>query len=85
MWQRCPICEGSGRSLQAVLSNNSGASCTTCAGTKIISTLSGLPPKVEKTVDMKKEWEKKKQMWISYNSPAITDFRKITFIEEESK
>lgn len=64
MWQKCPICEGSGKSLQSVLSNSIGGSCTTCAGTKIISTLSGLPPRIE-NIAQSEQLERERQKWIT--------------------
>ena len=43
MWQKCPICNGSGRTYNT-LSSSSFDVCSTCGGTKIISELNGLPP-----------------------------------------
>jgi hypothetical protein len=42
MWQKCPICNGTG-----TLMNSFGQvlKCETCNGTNIISEVSGLPPK----------------------------------------
>ena len=40
MFQKCPICEGSGE----VPSNLLDTTCSVCKGEKIISTLTGLPP-----------------------------------------
>jgi hypothetical protein len=61
MWQKCPICNGSGTIPNEF--NNSGAwspfvTCTTCNGEKIISSLHGLPPSkynpIQKEDDFKK-------------------------------
>lgn len=49
MWQKCPICEGTGF-ISHNYSNNSGETCPTCNGKRIISTLNGLPPDVNKTI-----------------------------------
>ena len=43
MWQKCPICNGTG-SVWFPLSNSTSNVCTTCNGHKIISELTGLPP-----------------------------------------
>ena len=43
MWQKCPICNGTGRTYNT-LSSSSFDTCSTCNGTKIISELNGLPP-----------------------------------------
>lgn len=43
MWQKCPICNGSGRT-HNTLTSSSFDICSTCNGTKIISELNGLPP-----------------------------------------
>ena len=43
MWQKCPICNGSGKTYNT-LSSSSFDVCSTCRGTKIISELNGLPP-----------------------------------------
>jgi hypothetical protein len=40
MFQKCPICEGSGE----VPSNLLDTTCSVCKGEKIISTLTGFPP-----------------------------------------
>lgn len=44
MWQKCPICEGSG---VIFVSTSAGGEpkCPTCKGHKIIDTLTGYPPK----------------------------------------
>ena len=46
MWQKCPICNGTGRT-HNTLSLSSFDICSTCNGTKIISELNGLPPNYE--------------------------------------
>jgi DnaJ-class molecular chaperone len=43
MWQKCPICNGTGK-VSEPLSNNTSTTCTVCQGKKIISELTGLPP-----------------------------------------
>lgn len=45
MWQKCPICNGTGKEFQVIKTNLKN--CTTCNGTKIISELNGLPPNFE--------------------------------------
>jgi len=44
MWQKCPICEGTGRN-SAPLSDSSYHICSVCEGRKIINVETGLPPK----------------------------------------
>ena len=39
MWQKCPICNGTGKDLQYL-----DKDCTVCNGFKIINELTGLPP-----------------------------------------
>jgi len=46
MWQKCPICNGTGKA-HNTLSSSSFDICSTCKGTKIISELNGLPPNYE--------------------------------------
>ena len=41
MWQKCPICNGTGESVDSLLSFKK---CSTCKGAKIIHTITGLPP-----------------------------------------
>ena len=41
MYQKCPICNGSGISMTITSSN---AVCPTCQGRRIISEINGLPP-----------------------------------------
>lgn len=43
MFQKCPICNGSGR-VSPFNSINSSVICDVCKGKKIISTLNGIPP-----------------------------------------
>jgi len=49
MWQKCPICNGSGK-IHDTLSSSSSGICSVCNGTKIISELTGLPPVKKDTV-----------------------------------
>lgn len=54
MWQKCPICNGTGRTHNTI-SSSSFDICSTCNGTKIISELNGLPPNYEQNkIDSKK-------------------------------
>jgi hypothetical protein len=46
MWQKCPICNGSGK-VANILSSSSFEVCSTCNGSKIISKLTGLPPNLD--------------------------------------
>lgn len=43
MYQKCPICNGSGNTYSNY-SLNTSASCKTCRGTGMISEITGLPP-----------------------------------------
>lgn len=43
MWQKCPICDGTG-SNATVTAGNYTVTCKTCNGKGIISELTGLPP-----------------------------------------
>ena len=44
MWQKCPICKGTGSTL-GVTPNAFSSSCPTCNGARVISEITGLPPK----------------------------------------
>jgi len=49
MWQKCPICDGSGTVYTPASSNltsisTGGGTCPVCNGRRIISSLNGLPP-----------------------------------------
>lgn len=44
MWQKCPICNGTGRVPQDGFTSGSYQTCTVCNGYKIINELTGLPP-----------------------------------------
>jgi RecJ-like exonuclease len=43
MWQKCPICKGSGYQW-IPLSNSTNIKCRRCKGEGIISEITGLPP-----------------------------------------
>jgi DnaJ-class molecular chaperone len=46
MWQKCPICKGTGKTKNTVSSSGFDI-CLTCNGKKIISQLNVLPPNYE--------------------------------------
>ena len=51
MWQKCPICKGTGLDSNHLVFNDEPPKCPTCKGKRIINTLTGNPPiddKVEK-------------------------------------
>ena len=43
MWQKCPVCDGSGMAPTKYVGSMSGI-CSTCNGHKIINEITGLPP-----------------------------------------
>lgn len=46
-YQKCPVCEGLGQFIdltQPLANFSNPVTCPTCKGTRIISTLTGLPP-----------------------------------------
>ena len=43
MWQKCPICNGTGR-VESLTTTNPFNNCNTCNGKGIISQITGLPP-----------------------------------------
>ena len=45
MWQKCPICLGTGID-NSIIIFNKVIKCTTCDGKKIISTITGNPPNI---------------------------------------
>ena len=51
-WQKCPVCNGTGRELSVW--DHNGTPCTVCGGAKIISTVNGRPPAIvsQKQVDI---------------------------------
>ena len=59
MWQKCPICDGTGRT-QNTNSTSSYSVCSTCNGSKLISRLTGLPPNYE--MNKKEEAERQKEI-----------------------
>lgn len=45
-YQKCPVCNGTGRDLNSQFTTNqTSGTCTVCNGKKIINTLTGKPPK----------------------------------------
>ena len=44
-YQKCPVCDGTGYDPRARGINSTADNCTTCQETKIISKLTGKPPK----------------------------------------
>ena len=51
MWQKCPICYGTGK-IPNLNSSSAYSICTVCNGFKIINKLTGLPP--VKTIEFSK-------------------------------
>lgn len=44
MWQKCPICKGTGQDESWLVHNGSKPKCPACNGKRIINTLTGNPP-----------------------------------------
>ena len=44
MWQKCPICKGTGQDESWLVHNGSKPKCPACNGKRIINTLTGKPP-----------------------------------------
>lgn len=44
MWQKCPVCNGTGKDPNPGTFNTAAPVCTVCNGEKIISQLTGKPP-----------------------------------------
>lgn len=44
MWQKCPVCDGTGITQNYVTTAIISSQCTVCRGQKIIYELTGLPP-----------------------------------------
>jgi len=44
MYQKCPICNGTGREYTLGTTDATGRPCSVCNGTKIINEVNGLPP-----------------------------------------
>lgn len=57
MWQKCPICDGTGKTYN--LSSLSFKICSVCNGAKIISELTGLPPNYEKNTIKRQKYMQK--------------------------
>ena len=66
MWQKCPICNGTGNSYNNMTMNTS-STCKTCNGKGIISEITGLPPNGVETFASPK--------YRNSDGSPITDFR----------
>lgn len=55
MWQKCPICNGTGRIPNTNYSSSVDSQCDVCHGKKIISQSNGLPPSVPQVKDHRTE------------------------------
>jgi len=44
MWQKCPICNGTGKTGEKLGYYSMEPNCPTCHGMRIISEINGLPP-----------------------------------------
>ena len=44
MWEKCPICKGTGLDPNCFIINNNPPKCPVCKGKRIINTLTGNPP-----------------------------------------
>lgn len=88
MWQKCPICNGTGVDQQNSTPNKM-ATCPTCNGKRIISEVSGLPPiypiereeaERKQRYDMQKTVDKinKELGFDKYSEPSIEGDAKIT-------
>lgn len=49
MWQKCPICNGTGRVPEDGFTSAVYQTCTVCCGFKIINDITGLPPVTQNT------------------------------------
>lgn len=65
MWQKCPICNGTGNHNQPYANATSGI-CKVCGGKGIISELTGLPPK---GVDVPKDSQEISR--VNHNSSSL--------------
>jgi hypothetical protein len=74
MWQKCPICNGTGTTFNA-LSPLSFDICLTCNGTKIISELNGLPPNYEQNKIERQKTNALNKIPDNFNNYSSTDFR----------
>jgi len=77
MWQKCPICHGTGKVCSTV-SALEWVTCKTCNGTTIISELNGLPPDFEKNKKELQQYEFPKRgshLWNYLQKEKSTDFR----------
>ena len=50
MWQKCPICKGTGLDPNCFIINNNPPKCPVCKGKRIINSLTGKPP-VDDTIE----------------------------------
>lgn len=56
MWQKCPICNGTGMTAPNYQTSSATAvPCTVCNGAKIINDLTGLPPNAVSVKDFRTE------------------------------
>ena len=74
MWQKCPICNGTGKIHNTSLLASFDV-CSTCNGTKIISELTGLPPQYAQNKIEHQKVSILKQMSSDLPDYPSTDFR----------
>lgn len=53
MWQKCPMCNGTGSDPSWLVHNGNIPKCPVCKGERIINELTGKPPKSNKTETLK--------------------------------
>ena len=74
MWQKCPICNGTGKT-HNTLSSSSFDICSTCNGAKIISELNGLPPNYEQNKIKRQKANIPNKIPDNLKNYPLTDFR----------
>lgn len=69
MYQKCPICNGTGFEFDSLPSMNSSRKkeCTVCEGSKIISQITGRPP--ARKANENSSNTKSKGVWTPFNMP----------------
>ena len=75
MWQKCPICNGTGKTGEKLGYYSIKPNCSVCQGTKIISEVSGFPPTFVPAEDFTSNVNVSKEQEIEFYKRELEDER----------